>query len=194
MVLQKARAKCRPRLEKISPHSSGIGSEKLRDLRGLMTLEVDQVEDFTLLWWKLGEENPDIVRDSFPVDSRTRIGVVNVVARERRFRKLSLAAILAVPFKRNSSRDAIHPPLHCCVTAILRELTMNSNERLLRDLVGFVRIARKGKRPAMHEAMKHRNEAFECGFVSRSGERDCRAQHFSARNCRIVSRSVGDEL
>jgi hypothetical protein len=194
MVLQKARAKCRPCLEKISPHSSSIGSEKPRNLRGFMTLQVNEVEDFALFGRQLREENPDVFRDSFPVDSRTRVGVVNVVGRERRFCKLSLTPILTVPFKRNPSRDAIHPSLDCRVTAILRELPMNPNERLLRDLVGLVRIPGERQGPAVHEAMKDGNQALECGVVSCGSERDCRAQHFSAGNGRIRSRTVGHEL
>src|SRR6187402_3291063 len=110
MVLEKARAHRRTSLEKISSHRSRAGAQELSNFRRLVTLQVHEVEYFALLRGQLCEESANVVRQLFPVYSRSGVGDVDIVAvRKCCFGELSPPPVLSVPLKCNSSRDAIHP-------------------------------------------------------------------------------------
>jgi hypothetical protein len=169
------------RFEKISPHGAGAGLEKSGDFMRVVTLKIDEIENFTLPWRQLGEEVTDELRYLLPVNSRARIRCVNVLdVRERRFGQLSTPAIPAVPLKRDAPCNSVDPAFNRGVTAVLSELVVHEHERLLHDFIGFIGIACKGQSPPMHETMENSDETFERCLVACCGKCHGRTKKISA--------------
>jgi hypothetical protein len=98
------------RLEKISPHGAGAGLEKSGYFMRIVTLKIDEIENFTLLRRQLGEEATNEFRYLLPVNSRARIRGINVLdLRERRLGQLPPPAIPAVPLKRDAPCNSVDP-------------------------------------------------------------------------------------
>ena len=95
------------------------------------------------------------VNDAPPTD------VLSLGTAGRRCREARAAGKCAPPLLCDSPRDPEGPRLEWSVTAELIELPVNEHERLLCDLVRFVRIARIRQRPPVHAGLQLRDKLAE---------------------------------
>jgi hypothetical protein len=133
-----------------------------------VSLQIDEIEHFALPGRQLAKETADVFGDTLTIDSRTGICVIYVVdTGNRRIGEPSSPACCALPLKCHPAADQINPSFYRRFAAILFELSINENERLLRYLVGLIRVVSEGQCPSVHERLECDDYCRECIDVSK---------------------------
>ena len=173
MLVENARADRRPGLEETGSNCRRLESDHRCDFRRIVSLKIDEVEDFPLARGQLPEEMPDVIGNTLPVYACAGVGQINrVSAWNCGVRKPSPAACLAVPLKGDAACDEVHPPLEGRVAAKLIELPMHEHESILGDLIGFIYVARKGERPPEDDLVENSDQIGECPDIAEPGLMD----------------------
>src|SRR5215208_3777093 len=97
-------------LEQARANSSCLYADHLCDFRWIVSLQIDEIEHFSLPWRQRREEIANELRYSLTVYSRTWISVVDAFADRKRFRREKLAPpVLSSSLQRDSASNEVHP-------------------------------------------------------------------------------------